>query len=272
MFINQEWFGRCRRRRRVHYTNRQVGSTPVHIHRICSIITNFSFCCTRLLVQYGSKLHQHHLFVRLRLFRQVISMAPTEVSAQKSHYNKQTLTITTKPDRLLPYCLVRCRRMLRGCRTLHSRLYHLQKHNGIYFRAIIITNCGIITYNTPILFVNFQNSSSPVVVAAVLHCGWVALVSGYPLVLWSRLHLVVAHKARCLRAALVLVIVTCPLLSTITIWMTFGLLYKHPESSLRGGNGVVEAFGGSLNGEDLRNGEQKGYGIIMSCTCEKCIN
>ncbi|KAF2421089.1 hypothetical protein EJ08DRAFT_522855 [Tothia fuscella] len=123
------------------------------------------------------------------------------------------------------------------------QVYLTFKRKGLYFWSIVVTTAGIVIYTTTILLINFENSNSQVVVVAMLNVGWVISVSAYPVVLWSRLHLVIGHRPRLLKCLLVFIIVISIAFTTLTTAIAYGLTYKYPES-WRVGKAIeqVEAF------------------------------
>jgi hypothetical protein len=107
-----------------------------------------------------------------------------------------------------------------------------KRYNGAYFWSILATASGLIIYTTAFLLVNFENPFSPVVINAMLNVGFTLNTFGYPLVLWSRLHLVIGYKPRFLKAVLVLIITICVGTVVTALAIGYGVFYKHPEKFL----------------------------------------
>jgi hypothetical protein len=101
-----------------------------------------------------------------------------------------------------------------------------RRHSGVYFWSIIITTIGLILQTTGYILKEFKNDSPPVLITIICKLGWVSNVTGFSIVLWSRLHLVV-RSPRVLRAVLIMIIVDAILLHTPVVVFEFGLMSKH---------------------------------------------
>ncbi|KAK4158641.1 hypothetical protein QBC43DRAFT_294870 [Cladorrhinum sp. PSN259] len=88
-----------------------------------------------------------------------------------------------------------------------------RRRTGIYFYSIIVADLGVILQTVGYLLKSFQNRTPPVLVTIICKIGWVGNVTGFAVVLWSRLHLVVRDE-RILRAALVMIIFNAVALHT----------------------------------------------------------
>jgi hypothetical protein len=107
-----------------------------------------------------------------------------------------------------------------------------KKHTGLYFWSIIITTLGIILQTTGYLVKEFAHSSPPVLTTVVCKIGWVSNVTGFSIVLWSRLHLVV-DDPRILRGVLVMILVNGLLMHVPIIVFEFGLISRHHAAYMR---------------------------------------
>jgi hypothetical protein len=107
-----------------------------------------------------------------------------------------------------------------------------KKHTGLYFWSIIITTLGIILQTTGYLVKEFAHSSPPVLTTVVCKIGWVSNVTGFSIVLWSRLHLVV-DDPRILRGVLVMILVNGLLMHVPIIVFEFGLISRHHVAYMR---------------------------------------
>jgi hypothetical protein len=105
-----------------------------------------------------------------------------------------------------------------------------KRWKGVYFWMIIATTAGLIIYTSAMLLSNFENSYSPTVISAWLNIGFSLTIFFYPLVLWSRLHLVISHRLRLLKAILALILFTTLGCVITTLGVGYGFLYKHPET------------------------------------------
>ncbi|KAE9985775.1 hypothetical protein EG328_006896 [Venturia inaequalis] len=101
-----------------------------------------------------------------------------------------------------------------------------KRHTGVYFYSIIITILGLILQTTGYILKVFENSCPPVLVTIICKVGWVANVSGFSVVLWSRLHLVV-NDPRILRGILIMIITNGIICHTPVVVFEFGLMSKH---------------------------------------------
>lgn len=98
-----------------------------------------------------------------------------------------------------------------------------KRHRGLYFWSIIITTCGIILQTTGYILKEFKNDSPAVLTTIICKAGWVMNVSGFSVVLWSRLHLVV-NSPRVLKLVLTMIIINGILLHTPVVVFEFGLM------------------------------------------------
>lgn len=98
-----------------------------------------------------------------------------------------------------------------------------KRHTGVYFYSIIITTLGLILQTTGYILKVFENSGPPVLVTIICKLGWVANVSGFSIVLWSRLHLVVSDP-RILRAVLIMIMTNGIVCHTPVVVFEFGLM------------------------------------------------
>ncbi|KAH7303529.1 hypothetical protein B0I35DRAFT_472265 [Stachybotrys elegans] len=70
-----------------------------------------------------------------------------------------------------------------------------KRHNGLYFWAILVTTLGILCHSTAVLLRYY--ALGPNFTLAVLTCvGWYGMVTGFSVVLYSRLNLVVPDEAK----------------------------------------------------------------------------
>ena len=107
-----------------------------------------------------------------------------------------------------------------------------KRHSGLYFWSIIITTMGLVLQTTGYILKEFKNDCPAVLVTIICKTGWVANVTGFSLVLWSRLHLVVRNP-RVLRLVLIMIIVDGILLHTPVVVFEFGLISHHHSAYVR---------------------------------------
>ncbi|KAH8732556.1 hypothetical protein GQ44DRAFT_755056 [Phaeosphaeriaceae sp. PMI808] len=107
-----------------------------------------------------------------------------------------------------------------------------KRRTGLYFWSIIITTLGIILQTTGYLIKEFAHSSPPILTTIICKIGWISNVTGFSIVLWSRLHLVV-NDPRILRGVLIMILVNGLLMHTPIIVFEFGLISKNHASYMR---------------------------------------
>ncbi|PSN74067.1 hypothetical protein BS50DRAFT_615039 [Corynespora cassiicola Philippines] len=107
-----------------------------------------------------------------------------------------------------------------------------KRRSGVYFWSIIITTLGIVLQATGYLMKEFAPSSPIILTTIICKVGWVGNVTGFAIVLWSRLHLVV-HEPRILKAVLAMVIVNGICFHTPVVVFEFGLITKHHANFVR---------------------------------------
>jgi hypothetical protein len=97
-----------------------------------------------------------------------------------------------------------------------------KRHNGLYFWSIIVTTVGIILQTTGYILKNFENNSPLILTVIICKVGWVSNVTGFAIVLWSRLHLVVTHP-QILKSFLIMIVVNGLVCHTPIVVFEFGL-------------------------------------------------
>ncbi|KAH7356381.1 hypothetical protein BKA65DRAFT_206483 [Rhexocercosporidium sp. MPI-PUGE-AT-0058] len=107
-----------------------------------------------------------------------------------------------------------------------------KRHTGVYFWSIIITTIGIILQTTGYILKSFENTWPVVLVVIICKVGWVANVTGFSIVLWSRLHLVVRNP-RLLKWLLVLILIDGLVCHTPVVVFEFGLMTRHHNTYYR---------------------------------------
>ena len=99
-----------------------------------------------------------------------------------------------------------------------------KRHSGIYFWSIVITTIGIILQTTGYILKAFENKAPIVFVIIICKVGWVSNVTGFAIVLWSRLHLVV-NQHRTLKYLLFMILINALLWHTPVVVFEFGLMH-----------------------------------------------
>ncbi|KAF2399820.1 hypothetical protein EJ06DRAFT_35703 [Trichodelitschia bisporula] len=101
-----------------------------------------------------------------------------------------------------------------------------KRRTGIYFWSIIITTLGIILQTTGYILKGFKNDAPTTLVVIICKVGWVSNVTGFSIVLWSRLHLIV-HHSRILKYVLIMILINGVLCHTPVVVFEFGLNSRH---------------------------------------------
>lgn len=97
---------------------------------------------------------------------------------------------------------------------------------GLYFWSFVVATNGIAPYSISIMLRNILRIGSPELYIALTAIGWVSMVTGQSLVLYSRLHLVV-HRPLYLRLVLGMIIIDAFILHIPKIVTTYGSI-KNP--------------------------------------------
>ncbi|RSL96215.1 hypothetical protein CDV31_013554 [Fusarium ambrosium] len=103
-----------------------------------------------------------------------------------------------------------------------------KRHSGLYFWSFLCATWGIPFYCGGFLIKYFAPASVGFLAAALIAVGWVAMVTGQSLVLWSRLHLVLRNRFR-LKLVLYMIIVDAIVCHGAIIPMIFGSFSSSPE-------------------------------------------
>ncbi|KAM0207264.1 hypothetical protein ACHAQI_007751 [Fusarium lateritium] len=96
-----------------------------------------------------------------------------------------------------------------------------KRHTGLYFWSFLISTWGICLYDCGFLIKYYASSAVGYVAATFISFGWVAMVSGQSLVLWSRLHLVLRNRFR-LKAVLYMICTNGILMHGTVMPMIYG--------------------------------------------------
>ncbi|KAH8703937.1 hypothetical protein BGW36DRAFT_288726 [Talaromyces proteolyticus] len=115
----------------------------------------------------------------------------------------------------------------------------VKRRKGLYFWSIFLASLGVIPYTVGWILVYFKPTIAYVGMI-IDSIGWVMLVSGQSVVLYSRLHLVL-NSAKILRAVLWMIICNGILWHTSITILLFGSTYS-PSQSRSGFNGVYNVM------------------------------
>ncbi|KAF2263082.1 hypothetical protein CC78DRAFT_569347 [Lojkania enalia] len=103
-----------------------------------------------------------------------------------------------------------------------------KRRTGIYFWSIIITTLGVILQTTGYIMKEYARDVPIVLTTIICKVGWVSNVTGFSIVLWSRLHLVVGNP-QILRGVLAMIIINGIALHTPVVVFEFGLISRHKD-------------------------------------------
>ncbi|KAF7549188.1 hypothetical protein G7046_g8428 [Stylonectria norvegica] len=103
-----------------------------------------------------------------------------------------------------------------------------KRYSGLYFWSFLCAVWGIPLHNAGFLTKYYSSASLGYLAGALISVGWVAMVTGQSLVLWSRLHLVLRNRSK-LRAILCMIIIDAVVCHGATIPMIFGSFSPNPE-------------------------------------------
>lgn len=107
-----------------------------------------------------------------------------------------------------------------------------KRRSGLYFWSIVITTIGIILQTTGYLIKEFVPQCPHILTTIICKVGWMSNVSGFSVVLWSRLHLIMDNP-HVLKAIIIMILVNGVCLHTPVIVFEFGLTSRHHDSYMR---------------------------------------
>ncbi|CAG9952471.1 unnamed protein product [Clonostachys rosea f. rosea IK726] len=103
-----------------------------------------------------------------------------------------------------------------------------KRHSGMYFWTFIVSTYGIFFYSIGFILKSFMPEKVTYVYVTFIGAGWVAMVTGQSLVLWSRLHLIVRSNFR-LKMVLGMIIVDAIILHVPILVMLYGANGPDPD-------------------------------------------
>lgn len=128
------------------------------------------------------------------------------------------------------YCLVTAFCSVALWMTVELNLqvfFTFKRHKSLYFWSILVCTWGIALQVIGVILKLF-NYGNWILSSIIFKLGWVGNVTGFSLVLYSRLNLVVRNR-KILRAVLVMIITDAFLLHTPIIIFDFGISSPHPN-------------------------------------------
>lgn len=103
-----------------------------------------------------------------------------------------------------------------------------RRYSGLYFWTFVVATWGIPIYCTGFLVKYFAPASLGYLSCTLIVGGWVCMVSGQSMVLWSRLHLILRNRTR-LRMILWMIIIDGIICHGAIIPMVYGSFSSSPE-------------------------------------------
>jgi len=110
--------------------------------------------------------------------------------------------------------------------------YVFKRYSGLYFWSVLITTWGVTFHAIGFVLKDCVPQCSWIFSTALAEIGWVGMVTGFSVVLYSRLHLVsfVMHSSQILRLSLAMIIVDAFLFHVPTIVFQYGLSDPHTHA------------------------------------------
>lgn len=115
-----------------------------------------------------------------------------------------------------------------------------RRYSGLYFWSLLIASIGLLPYNVGFLLEYFV--LAPDYAGVIIDVpGWIAMVTGQSVVLYSRLHLVL-HNRKVLRAVLWMIIIDGLVFHITTTVVRFGAYYGGEQNHFRKAWNIIEKF------------------------------
>ena len=105
--------------------------------------------------------------------------------------------------------------------------FTFRRRKGLYFWSLLVCTWGVALHVLGVILKLF-NEGNWIISSIIFKIGWVGNVTGFSLVLYSRLNLVV-HDRRILRAVLAMIVIDAIILHTPIIIFDFGISSPHPD-------------------------------------------
>ncbi|KAI1085202.1 hypothetical protein F5B20DRAFT_133543 [Whalleya microplaca] len=100
-------------------------------------------------------------------------------------------------------------------------LHTFERWRGIYFWSVLVTTWGVSIHAVGFVLKFCVPEANWILATVLAEIGWVAMVSGFSIVMWSRLHLVIRSSPRTLRLVLAMIILNAFLFHIPTIIFQF---------------------------------------------------
>ncbi|KAJ5793359.1 uncharacterized protein N7503_009337 [Penicillium pulvis] len=113
-----------------------------------------------------------------------------------------------------------------------------KRHRGCYFWSLLIASSAIIPHCLGYVLLFFPTGVSPYVCVTLIIVGWIAMVTGQSMVLWSRLHLVL-QNTKVLWGVLWMIIIDAVLFHVPTTVLLYGTAAA-PSSVWDSGYNIME--------------------------------
>lgn len=107
-------------------------------------------------------------------------------------------------------------------------LLTFKTRKGLYFWSLIVATSGIALNGLGYLLKFFQITTKDVLSVTIICLGWTCMVTGQSVVLYSRLHLVVA-KGKLLRTILAIIVINALAIHVPVTALVYGVNSSHPD-------------------------------------------
>jgi hypothetical protein len=165
----------------------------------------------------------------LNLYIQSVKMASCYSFTPLSEYNWSPARFEILPFQPVVYPLVASFFALAIWMSLELSVqlyFKFRRHHGLYFWSICAVSCGVALHATGLLLKLLVPGVNLVGVTAMAKIGWVLDTTGFSIVLYSRLNLVVRNP-RVLRIVLAMIITNAFIFHTPIIVLLMGLSVGH---------------------------------------------
>ncbi|KAI4941746.1 hypothetical protein J4E86_010257 [Alternaria arbusti] len=108
-----------------------------------------------------------------------------------------------------------------------------RRYTGLYFWSLIVNTLSIVPYATGAWMKQNSVAHDPRIYNTLLTIGWILMVPGQSMVLYTRLHLI-SPNLRLLRFIFWVIVVSAVCLCVPTVVLNLRLFTNHPERYLRG--------------------------------------
>jgi hypothetical protein len=109
---------------------------------------------------------------------------------------------------------------------------YFKRHSGLYFSSFLVATYGILIYSIGFLLKTKAPQSGAKLYVTCIAVGWVAMITGQSMVLWSRLHLILRDRFK-LRLVLHMIITNAIIMHIPVVILVYGANMPHPDPWLK---------------------------------------